>query len=127
MSCCSTNRLRGWDQKNACTSWRYLNRFARAAAWSSSSTTWMPCSSWRSESLYFMKAANWRKAHPTRFGSIRQSRQHISEGWTSMSLLEVENINSYYGRSEEHTSELQSLMRTTYAVFCFKKNHNIKS
>src|SRR3546814_6284193 len=27
-------------------------------------------------------------------------------------------------RSEEHTSELQSLMRTTYAVFCFKKKHN---
>src|SRR3546814_5865352 len=25
-------------------------------------------------------------------------------------------------RSEEHTSELQSLMRTPYAVFCFKKN-----
>src|SRR3546814_5947295 len=26
------------------------------------------------------------------------------------------------GRSEEHTSELQSLMRITYAVFCLKKN-----
>src|SRR3546814_7928512 len=25
-------------------------------------------------------------------------------------------------RSEEHTSELQSLMRISYAVFCFKKN-----
>src|SRR3546814_6082342 len=25
------------------------------------------------------------------------------------------------GRSEEHTSELQSLMRRSYAVFCFKK------
>src|SRR3546814_3345382 len=29
------------------------------------------------------------------------------------------------GRSEEHTSELQSLMRISYAVFCLKKN-NIK-
>src|SRR3546814_7505970 len=29
-------------------------------------------------------------------------------------------------RSEEHTSELQSLMRTSYAVFCLKKkNKNI--
>src|SRR3546814_7209760 len=29
-------------------------------------------------------------------------------------------------RSEEHTSELQSLMRTSYAVFCLKKTkHNI--
>src|SRR3546814_7064089 len=26
-----------------------------------------------------------------------------------------------YGRSEEHTSELQSLMRISYAVFCLKK------
>src|SRR3546814_5429978 len=25
-------------------------------------------------------------------------------------------------RSEEHTSELQSLMRNSYAVFCFQKN-----
>src|SRR3546814_6909489 len=33
-----------------------------------------------------------------------------------------------FGRSEEHTSELQSLMRISYAVFCLKKkyqNHKI--
>src|SRR3546814_10609015 len=34
-------------------------------------------------------------------------------------------------RSEEHTSELQSLMRISYAVFCLKKknitNHHIKT
>src|SRR3546814_2171882 len=28
-------------------------------------------------------------------------------------------------RSEEHTSELQSLMRNSYAVFCLKKNKQI--
>src|SRR3546814_8983463 len=28
---------------------------------------------------------------------------------------------SVHSRSEEHTSELQSLMRTSYAVFCLKK------
>src|SRR3546814_4356647 len=28
-------------------------------------------------------------------------------------------------RSEEHTSELQSLMRSSYAVFCLKKKKNI--
>src|SRR3546814_953591 len=27
-------------------------------------------------------------------------------------------------RSDEHTSELQSLMRTSYAVFCLKKTNN---
>src|SRR3546814_8776499 len=30
------------------------------------------------------------------------------------------------GRSEEHTSELQSLMRISYAVFCLKKTKNTK-
>src|SRR3546814_3789257 len=30
-------------------------------------------------------------------------------------------------RSEEHTSELQSLMSTSYAVFCLKKKKNINS
>src|SRR3546814_6364860 len=30
-------------------------------------------------------------------------------------------------RSEEHTSELQSLMRISYAVFCLKKNKNRQS
>src|SRR3546814_9653954 len=30
-------------------------------------------------------------------------------------------------RSEEHTSELQSLMRISYAVFCLKKKNNTKS
>src|SRR3546814_13786987 len=29
-------------------------------------------------------------------------------------------------RSEEHTSELQSLMRISYAVFCLKKNNKYK-
>src|SRR3546814_4453657 len=31
----------------------------------------------------------------------------------------------YSKRSEEHTSELQSLMRISYAVFCLKKKTNI--
>src|SRR3546814_6234603 len=30
-----------------------------------------------------------------------------------------------FGRSEEHTSELQSLMRISYAVFCLKKKKTI--
>src|SRR3546814_6670200 len=30
-------------------------------------------------------------------------------------------------RSEEHTSELQSLMRNSYAVFCLKKKKNTKN
>src|SRR3546814_2210932 len=36
------------------------------------------------------------------------------------------NVNQWYAsnRSEEHTSELQSLMRHSYAVYCLKKNNN---
>src|SRR3546814_6749616 len=33
---------------------------------------------------------------------------------------------SVSSRSEEHTSELQSLMRISYAVFCLKKQHKHK-
>src|SRR3546814_14690796 len=44
-------------------------------------------------------------------------------------LLADEQIRAAYlegghGRSEEHTSELQSLMRISYAVFCLKKKKN---
>src|SRR3546814_8854683 len=34
----------------------------------------------------------------------------------------AEKLAAATGRSEEHTSELQSLMRIPYAVFCLKKN-----
>src|SRR3546814_3455088 len=33
----------------------------------------------------------------------------------------VNKSNQFHLRSEEHTSELQSLMRISYAVFCLKK------
>src|SRR3546814_4956012 len=33
----------------------------------------------------------------------------------------VSSLAAWRGRSEEHTSELQSLMRISYAVFCLKK------
>src|SRR3546814_3351381 len=34
---------------------------------------------------------------------------------------EAQALRQTTGRSEEHTSELQSLMRISYAVFCLKK------
>src|SRR3546814_3208340 len=36
----------------------------------------------------------------------------------------IEHRPSFGSRSEEHTSELQSLMRISYAVFCLKKKKN---
>src|SRR3546814_4833279 len=38
-------------------------------------------------------------------------------------LLSVSIAVRVSGRSEEHTSELQSLMRISYAVFCLKKKN----
>src|SRR3546814_4485980 len=41
--------------------------------------------------------------------------------------IRVDRIAAKFGdatRSEEHTSELQSLMRISYAVFCLKKKNN---
>src|SRR3546814_8998168 len=42
----------------------------------------------------------------------------------SVTGLRIKNVKT---RSEEHTSELQSLMRTSYAVFCLKKKKNKRS
>src|SRR3546814_2879925 len=42
-------------------------------------------------------------------------------------LLEREGDAVIAGRSEEHTSELQSLMRISYAVFCLKKKNKNKT
>src|SRR3546814_8057966 len=54
-------------------------------------------------------------------GVERLARKHGS-------LLIVDDIQAGCGRtgsfrSEEHTSELQSLLRISYAVFCLKKKH----
>src|SRR3546814_10258962 len=43
---------------------------------------------------------------------------------TASSLrLAAASSRRFSSRSEEHTSELQSLMRISYAVFCLKKKH----
>src|SRR3546814_4217262 len=41
--------------------------------------------------------------------------------WRTYEWLTGERVDSPRQRSEEHTSELQSLMRISYAVFCLKK------
>src|SRR3546814_5257565 len=42
--------------------------------------------------------------------------------WSTTYPAEPAWIGFLPARSEEHTSELQSLMRKSYAVFCLKKN-----
>src|SRR3546814_13747319 len=51
-----------------------------------------------------------------------------SPGGTSFRCRAVRTVlgGACCPRSEEHTSELQSLMRNSYAVFCLKKKNNRK-
>src|SRR3546814_2364087 len=49
----------------------------------------------------------------------------FSNGDPGAPLIPIEEtIHAFTERSEEHTSELQSLMRISYAVFCLKKKTN---
>src|SRR3546814_2700922 len=47
----------------------------------------------------------------------------IHRGETYHYRFNVVQGGTYWYRSEEHTSELQSLMRISYAVFCLKKKN----
>src|SRR3546814_4012191 len=47
-------------------------------------------------------------------------RNHPWADWQARSSLKPSAVSNHT-RSEEHTSELQSLMRISYAVFCLKK------
>src|SRR3546814_4110965 len=46
----------------------------------------------------------------------------VGLGYVTTILTLTPEVSVPVGRSEEHTSELQSLMRISYAVFCLKKN-----
>src|SRR3546814_2697998 len=54
---------------------------------------------------------------PARIGLVAEEEFHGVSGFPSRLR---EGVGE---RSEEHTSELQSLMRISYAVFCLKKKH----
>src|SRR3546814_9415928 len=43
---------------------------------------------------------------------------------TAVCVADRDAALAWLRRSEEHTSELQSLMRSSYAVFCLKKKKN---
>src|SRR3546814_6548818 len=56
------------------------------------------------------KGLRWR-----RHANLDTNLHHMAGFWISLPLFVL--------RSEEHTSELQSLMRISYAVFCLKKKN----
>src|SRR3546814_4614171 len=76
---------------------------------------------------------SWRRGEENRRGSSRglmipplPLRERVKvDVYVNANYDAVHNL--LRGRSEEHTSELQSLMRISYAVFCLqKKNQNIR-
>src|SRR3546814_10546881 len=65
--------------------------------------------------------------HATGFGQAHATRQSLEQADADTALEFGELLGNrgladvQAARSEEHTSELQSLMRISYAVFCLKK------
>src|SRR3546814_9714870 len=56
-------------------------------------------------------------------GGVPQLRRLVLQRRDQMRMGVTERVHR--NRSEEHTSELQSLMRISYAVFCLKKKKKI--
>src|SRR3546814_4405577 len=66
--------------------------------------------------------AEWRQAQ---FDTVEAVEQVLAEAAVGNQHRKVGVGRADDARSEEHTSELQSLMRKSYAVFCLKKKKNI--
>src|SRR3546814_2506540 len=61
------------------------------------------------------------RANAADSGSLTSAQRHAGLRLTAIEMPMPEPHNATPYRSEEHTSELQSLMRISYAVFCLKK------
>src|SRR3546814_1862400 len=77
----------------------------------------------RRESLPTVRTLDFLRFWPGRQG--RQGRQALFQIRVRIAIL-LRMWKSPFRRSEEHTSELQSLMRISYAVFCLKKKKQTK-
>src|SRR3546814_8911859 len=70
-----------------------------------------------------MAAENPADPAPTTARSYRPLESSLVLQQSSMSGAFLRSRRLRTARSEEHTSELQSLMRISYAVFCLKKKN----
>src|SRR3546814_4289766 len=63
-----------------------------------------------------------KASHKGLSGKMRLAFEFLIAGFAAWLIVSQHgNTALYVPRSEEHTSELQSLMRISYAVFCLKK------
>src|SRR3546814_6569897 len=86
-----------------------------------------PPRSTRTDTLFpyttlFRSAAAHRQSRRSRAMEKGRGLTMTPLAWGMLVLLAVFWGGAFFFRSEEHTSELQSLMRISYAVFCLKKN-----
>src|SRR3546814_9141447 len=104
----------------------------RISDWSSdvcSSDLWyvrlageMTADDWKRYAETLNKTAAALKPHGLRIAHHNHNLEFNPVGDTTGFDLIVEHTDpALVARSEEHTSELQSLMRISYAVFCLKK------
>src|SRR3546814_2965538 len=63
----------------------------------------------------------------TGFNRFAHERNLAGPDYATFKVPNTDTLYSTAWRSEEHTSELQSLMRISYAVFCLKQKTYIKS
>src|SRR3546814_7213642 len=68
-----------------------------------------------------------RRVHVAVMGAAARAPKPLRQWRNCVSLAVTRRRAPAFCRSEEHTSELQSLMRISYAVFCLKKKNNKKS
>src|SRR3546814_5858610 len=66
-----------------------------------------------------------REAEPIEAGLARFGLVAQVEPYPGERQYPHRQVDQEHPRSEEHTSELQSLMRISYAVFCLKKKKTI--
>src|SRR3546814_1124059 len=90
----------------------------------------LPPRSTRTDTL-FPYTSLFRSAHYAlanlRAAKIQAGHQVLINGATGgIGSAAVQLAKHFGARSEEHTSELQSLMRISYAVFCLKKKKNVR-
>src|SRR3546814_3514506 len=76
-----------------------------------------------------MVAAGWTPTVESYLGRVTKPRilEAVRDGKGDREAQLIEHLKKgdmAKERSEEHTSELQSLMRSSYAVFCLKKKTN---
>src|SRR3546814_7856911 len=66
------------------------------------------------------------RADGTRAFAARYPRELTNPRTAGRSTRQMSSTPNRSRRSEEHPSELQSLMRTSYAVFCLKKKNDVE-